>query len=350
MNRLALLGRLAGNVYVSGLLLAVLGIAVGYLVFFQVYPGKPKIGIIDIPFTVITDNSAFEIGAHLDYVSRDDSIKAVVIRLTSPGGGAAPSEHLFFETRSLSQKKPVVMVMNELVASGGYMMSLGATYTFAKPSSFVGNVGVILSPLPPVLPGTPNERDGSSGPFKLDGGSRRDYMRLADQLKQSFGALVRIQRGDRLVISQEELLSGRIYSGIEGVRLGLVEDIGGDADAIEKAASLAGISNYGLVDVNTEVSRIFNEKRNRISEPLTNTTTEEITALLTLLLDASENAGQPLEGLEGQIGLLMARVLDRPLLSRAGRQSQEGALPEFPLKITGPNVYFLYVGPTQESR
>ena len=54
MNRLAFLGRLAGNVYVSGLLLAVLGIVAGYLIFFQVYPGKPKIGIIDIPFTVIS--------------------------------------------------------------------------------------------------------------------------------------------------------------------------------------------------------------------------------------------------------------------------------------------------------
>ena len=349
MNRLTSLWRLAGNVYVSGVLLAALGIVVGYLVFFQVFPGEPKIGIIDIPFTVITDDSAFEIGAHLDYVSRDDSIKAVIIRLTSPGGGAAPSEWLFFETRSLSQKKPVVMVMNELVASGGYMMSLGANYTFAKPSSFVGNIGVIVSPLPPLLPSPPDERDGFTGPFKLDGGSRRDFLAITDQLKQSFGSLVRTQRGDRLHISQEELLSGRIYSGIEGLRLGLVDEIGGDADAIEKAASLAGISNYELVDVNTEVSRIFNEKRSRIQEPLEKGAAPDLTALLTLL-DAREDSDQLLGSLEGQIRLLLAQALDRPLLSRAGGQSHEDALPEFPLKITGPNVYYLYVGPSQESR
>ena len=84
MNRLASLWRLAGNLYVSSVLLAALGIGVGYLVFFEVFPGKPKIAIIDIPFTVITDNSAFEIGAHLDFARRDDSIKAVVIKLTSP--------------------------------------------------------------------------------------------------------------------------------------------------------------------------------------------------------------------------------------------------------------------------
>ena len=353
MNRFASLWRLTANLYVSSVLLAALGIGVGYLVFFQVFPGKPKIAIIDIPFTVITDNSAFEIGAHLDFARRDDSIKAVVIRLTSPGGGASPSENLFFEIRNLSQKKPVVMVLNELVASGGYMMSLGANYTFAKPSSFVGNIGVIVSPLPPVVPRTPSERDVFTGPFKLDGGSRRDYVKLTDQLKQMFGRLVRTQRGDRLHISDEELLSGRIYSGTEGVKLGLVDDIGGDADAIEKAASLAKISNYELVDVNTEVSRIFNEKRARIREPLNSGAAfPDAVGLIDLLnlLNTGEDSAQSLGNLDGSTGLLLGQGLDRPLLSRAGRQSRENSLPGFPLKITGSNVYYLYVGPSQEAR
>ena len=348
--------RMAGNFYVSVVLLAALGIGVRYLVFFEVFPGKPKIGIIDIPFTVITDDSAFVIGALMDFTRRDDSIKAVVIRLTSPGGGAPSSEHLFFETRSLNQKKPVVIVMNDVVASGGYMMSLGANYTFAKPASFVGSIGVILSPLPPLVPSPPDERIVSTGPFKLTSGSRRDFVAMTDQLKQSFGRLVRTQRGDRLDISQEELLSGRIYSGIEGVRLGLVDDIGGDSDAIEKAASLAGISNYELVDVNTEVSRIFNEKLFRIVEPLQplfsggGSPEAADFAALSNLLNKGEDSASPLGSLDASTGLLLGQALDRPLLSRAGRQSQEDVLPGFPLNITGSNVYYLYVGPSQESR
>ena len=353
MNRLASLWRLGGNLYVSSVLLALLGIGVASLVFFQFFPGKPKIAVIDIPFTVISDDSAFAIGAHLDFARRDDSIKAVVIKLTSPGGGAAASEKLFFETRSLSQKKPVVLVMNDLVASGGYMMSLGANYTFAKPSSFVGNIGVILSPLPPLVPSPPNERDGFTGPFKLDGGSRRDFIAMTDQLKQSFGSLVRAQRGDRLNLSQEELLSGRIYSGIQSVRLGLADAIGDDTDAIAKAASLAGISNYELVDVNTEVSRIFNEKRARINEPL-NTggaffDPADLVALLNLL-NGGEDSAQHLGSQDSATGLPLGQALDRPLLSRANRQNQEDALPGFPLEINGPNVYYLYVGPSQETR
>ena len=341
----------------SAVLLAALGIGAGYLIFFQVFPGKPKIGIIDIPFTVITDNSAFSIGAHLDFVSRDDSIKAVVIRLTSPGGGAAPSENLFFEISSLREHKPVVMVLNEVVASGGYMLSLGANYSFTKPSSFIGNIGVIVSPLPPVVPNTPGERDGFTGPFKLAGGSRRDFMRLTDQLKQAFAQLVLTERKDKLRLTHEELLSGRVYSGIESVRLGLVDAIGGDTDAIEKAASLAGISSYELVDVNTEVSRIFNQKRSRIREPLDSGAgfpdAADITALLAFLKageDPAKTPGSLERSLERSLEQLLEQALDRPLLSRAGIQSQQNALPEFPLKISGANVYYLYVGPSQETR
>ena len=75
--------------YVSGPLLAVLGVVIGLWVFFYVVPGKPKIGVIDIPFTVINDDSAFVISTFLEYARRDDSIKGVFIRLNSPGGGAA---------------------------------------------------------------------------------------------------------------------------------------------------------------------------------------------------------------------------------------------------------------------
>lgn len=64
--------------------------------------------MIEIPFTVINDRSSFEIGAMLDYVRDDGSIKGVVISLNIPGGGAAPSEELYFEIARLREKKPAV--------------------------------------------------------------------------------------------------------------------------------------------------------------------------------------------------------------------------------------------------
>lgn len=350
MSRLSTIWRLAGTWFGAVAVLGVLGLVLGSTVFFLVYPGKPKVGIIDIPFTVITDSSAFEISALLDHARRQRSVKAVVISLSTPGGGAAPSEHLYFAIKKLREEKPVVMVMNDLVASGGYMMALGTNYTFAKPSSFVAGIGVVLAPLPPLIPFPPSEQEVSTGPFKLESGDRRHFVALTDQLRQSFGNMVMLERGDKLTMSLGEVMSGLIYSGVEGVRLGLVDAIGGEPEAIEKAASLAGISSYGLLDINAEVSREFNQKLKRINEPLeaagARLAVVELRALASQLA-TTDDPSRLLRDLSRSAGLLGAEAL-RTLPPPGGiGEAAEDALPHIPWKITGPNVYYLYVGPSE---
>ncbi|MCH9035801.1 MAG: S49 family peptidase, partial [Chloroflexi bacterium] len=239
--------------------MAAIGIAVGYSLFFFVYPHQPKIGVIDIPFTVINDRSASTISAYLDYARRHDEIKGVMIRIVSPGGGASASERLYLETRKLREEKPVVIVMGDLVASGGFMMSMGANYLYTRPASLIGNVGVIISFPGPFIPSPPLESIVFTGPAKLFGGDRRVWVTMADEMKNSFAGIVTMERGDRLKLSREELLTGRIFSGIEGVQVGLADAIGSDTEAIEKAAELAGVSNYGTVNINAKVQRQFNE-------------------------------------------------------------------------------------------
>ena len=356
MNKLAALGHFIGTWYVSTVLLAVVGLILGSSVFFFAYPGKPKIGVISIPFTVINDRSAFEIGAMLDYVRNDNSIKGVVISIASPGGGAASSEHLYFEMLKLREKKPVVMVLDELVASGGFMMSLGANYTLAKPATFVGSVGVILSPLPPILPRQPSERDGVTGPFKLDGGTRRHFITLTDQLKQSFADMVLAERGAKLKMTRNEVLEGNIFSGVEAMQVGLIDGLGGQTDAVEKAASLAGIANYDLVDVNTEVSRIFNQKLDRINGPLRFSSDPSgglSAAAFLALIDGRGIDGRGTDGtmdrstlLDGLFASGGDTLRTLPPLGGIGTDPAE-ALPDFPLTITGPKAYYLYVGPPE---
>ena len=340
--------RIASTWYVSVLILGSLGIILGSMIFFFAWPGKPKVGIIDIPFTVINERSAFEISALLEHARLDDSIKAVVIQLSSPGGGAAASEHLFFETARLRQEKPVVMAMGGLVASGGYMMSLGANYMYAQPSSFIGSIGVVLSPVPPLIPGPPSERVIVTGPHKAQGGNRRHFISLMDELRQAFVQIVSTQRGDRLRMPVEEVAQGKIYSGIEAVRLGLVDAIGGSTNAIEKAASPANISGYDLVDVNTEVSRILNEKRQRIREPLGRGGELPLGSDRRLLADnvTPEEFFRALDELGIIDSSLEPDTLRTLPLPGGIGEDPRSALPDFPLKINGPNVYYLYVGPS----
>ena len=295
----------------------IVGLVVGTLAFVNTMPPRANIGMIDIPFTVITDDSANMLNRYLSHAREDDTIKAVVIRLSSPGGGAASSERLYLETRKLRSEKPVVMVMHGMVASGGYMMAMGASHTYAQTSSLVGNVGVIAG-AGPLVPRPLSETIVVTGPQKLNGSSRRDWITMIDNLKDEFALMVIRERGDRLRVTEAELTEGRLYVGTEAVRLGLVDELGSDSDAIEKAAELAGISNYGFVDVNAEVLREIVVRTREIFRSDTGSDADLPP------LDSLQHNGVP---------TLLLDNIDR-----------ENPLPDFPLKVNGPNIYYLYTG------
>ena len=345
MGVFSLTTRLLTSWYGFALVVAALGVAVGILVFIYVFPGKPKIGVIDVPFTVITEDSSYVISELLDYARRDDSIKAVVIRLSTPGGGAAASERLYVATRKLRERKPVVLVMNGLVASGGYMMAMGASHTYTQTSSLVGNVGVVAFS-GPLIPRIPDEDVLFSGPYKLDGYARREWIATIDQLKSAFAQMVISERGDKLRISRDELVRGRIYSGLDAVKLGLADEIGGDRDAFEKAAELAGVSHYSTVGVNLKVLEKLVKDLERILPPSGNEGGSALADALALLARGSGNPDPVLwaQGEETDAGVQRLRALqDLALYGKLG-SDQEDPLPDFPLNISHPNVYYLYVG------
>ena len=242
-------------------LVTALGVGFGAFAFFNVYPGRPQIGIIDIPYTTIDDDSAFVIGEMLDYALRTDNIKAVVIKLVTPGGDVATSEQLYLKTISLKERKPVVVATGRIAASGGMLFALAANYIYTESGAFVGSIGVILNLS---RPRPLSELTIMSGPAKASGGTQREFTRMMEQMKNSFIRRVVFHRGDKLRMSAAELAEARLYVGSEAVELGLVDAIGADTHAIEKAASLAGISNYGLVDINEKVLQKFVQKQRRI--------------------------------------------------------------------------------------
>ncbi len=360
MRIVAALGRILASWYVAGPALAIIGIAVGYAVFFHALPGKPKIGVIDIPFTGIDENASQIITAYLSYARLNPEIKGVVVKLASPGGGASASEQLYHETARLREEKPVVMVMNGMVASGGYMMALGVNHSYAKTSTLVGNVGVVAG-TGPIFPPQVPEQIAFTGPYKLTGVSRRDWISDLDLLKEAFVLMVVRERGNKLKISGEEIASGKLYTGMEAVSLGLVDEIGSDTEAFAKVAELAGISNYSLVNVNVEVNRLFVQNLRRIysssgnvDEPLT----ESDVNLLQILADRQTLPKQVEEEQDSnlsdfpEIGDPVAgtglpddfSALTRPLeFGVLGRPTQE-KFPDLPVEINQPQFYYLYVG------
>lgn len=360
MGKLAALGRFFTLWYVGAALLAALGLAAGGYLFFQVTPGKPKIGVIDIPFTGIGEDAAAIITAYLDYARREPDIKGVVVKLSTPGGGASPSEQLYIEARKLRAEKPVVMVMNGLVASGGYMMAMGVNHTYVKTSSIVGNVGVVAPAggiLAPVFP----ESVITTGPQKLTGATRRDWVATMDGLKEAFVEMVVQERGEKLKMSREELAAGRVYSGMEAVRLGLADEVGSDSDAMEKAAELAGIGDYEIVNVNVEVNRLLVQNLRRIysasgevDTPLTAADAQLMGLLANRRGMAGDAAGPgltdaPQAGWEDDAWAMPGEPVDLAAVERPLEYGVFGAalsetFPEFPIEINQPEFYYLYVG------
>lgn len=363
MRIFSTLGRIFISWYVAAPVLAILGIAIGYALFFHGYPGKPKIGVIDIPYTGINEDAAYVITAYLDYCRRDPDIKAVVIKMASPGGGASASEQLYIETRRLREEKPVVMAMNGIVASGGYMMALGTNYTYTKTSTLVGNVGVVAGS-PPVLPPLAPEFIAHTGPYKLSGSSRRDWIATIDRLNEAFIEMTVRERGDRLKISRTELAEGRLYAGVDAVRLGFADGIGSDAQALEKAAELAGIANYEMVNVNVEVNRQFVQDLRRIysshgdaDSPLTEADARLMNIFVSRQSPEIPNSGassnqvipesEDLSQVDTSSDLnqwVNVDGLQRPLEYGVLGVPPEQAFPELPVEFNQPKFYYLHIG------
>jgi hypothetical protein len=135
------------------------------------------------------------------------------------------------------------------------------------------------------------------------------------------------------------------------MQVGLIDGLGSQTDAISKAASLARVANYGLVDVNTEVSRVFNDKLDRIDGPVRFESglsdgfgTAELLALLSS--NTGDNASEGASLLRDLIAGSTDSLLTLPPTGGIGTDPAE-ALPDFPLSIAGPKAYYLYVGPSE---
>jgi len=226
------------------LLWVVLPLVVGLLIASSVVP-QPIVGVIRLSDAIYAQTASSLI-TQINYALDHPEVRAVVLVFDSPGGTVVDTEAIYMELERLRAKKPVVVAINGMAASGAYYLSVGADYIYAKPTSLVGNVGVIgyLPPSPLVF-----EDIISTGPYKLWSAPRDSEMRQIDMIKKSFYEAVRLGRGDRLKAGPEIVLRGQIWLGTEALKLGLIDELGTENDAIRKAAQMARIQHYKTADL-----------------------------------------------------------------------------------------------------
>jgi len=207
-----------------------------------------KVAVLPVTGLIADSEATIE---QLKKFAKDDSVKAIVLRINSPGGGVGPSQEIYEEVRKLKGKKIVITSMGALAASGGYYIACASEKIFANPGTITGSIGVIMQFV--------NVKDliekiglkgmvVKSGAFKDIGSPMREMkpeerellQGVIDNVHMQFVAAVaegrKMERGKVLKIAD-----GRLFSGEQAKGLGLVDSLGNLEDAVSEAGKMAKI-------------------------------------------------------------------------------------------------------------
>ncbi len=233
---------------------------------------SPKVAMIDVR-GLISDGAAGgiltggrarspvdDLVARLDRAARDGDVRAVLLRINSPGGTVAASETMYAEIRRFAERtgKPVIASLGEVAASGGYYIALAADEIIAQPSTTTGSIGVIVQTLN-VSGGMARigitARSVTSGPNKALASpfetEREAHYAILQQMVDDFYGQFRglvAQRRPRIPDQAMPMLTdGRVVTGAEAARLGLVDGTGGVREAFARARERANLGPACLI-------------------------------------------------------------------------------------------------------
>ncbi len=238
-------------------------------------PIGDKIALVRIEGPIVSSGSAIE---QLRKYRKDSSVKAIVLRVDSPGGAVGPSQEIYEEVGKLVKVKPVVVSMGSVAASGGYYLSAPATKIYANPGTVTGSIGVIME-----IPNFKGLMDKvgirteviKSGKHKdlasvfrgIGKGDRAILQGVLDDVHDQFIRAVSEGRGIPYK-RVREIADGRVFTGRQAKAVGLVDALGNMQDAIMEAARLGGIKGEPNVVSKKEKSSIFDLLTSRIPKEL----------------------------------------------------------------------------------
>ncbi|MGH9835262.1 MAG: signal peptide peptidase SppA [Blastocatellia bacterium] len=215
-----------------------------------------------IPVEGVIDNEmAKTVNRHLKQYGDDSRVKAIILRVDSPGGGVSPSQEIYREVKRVKEekKKKVVVSMASVAASGGYYIAAPADKIFANPGTITGSIGVIAewmnykelaawAKLKPVTFKSGEFKDTGSPTRDVTEADRKFFQGMIDELYAQFVDAVtegRQGKGEVGVELNKErvtlLADGRVYTGEAAKKYGLVDEIGNYEDAVKATAKLVNI-------------------------------------------------------------------------------------------------------------
>jgi protease-4 len=230
------------------------------------YGSGEKVGIVEIIGTI---NDSKKTLKELRDFAEAENIKAIVVRIDSPGGSVGPSQEIYDAITKLKDKKKVVVSMGSIAASGGFYIASAGQKVFANPGTLTGSIGVIFQ-LPNVTGVmkwaglqmnviTAGKMKDSGSPFREMSAEEREYFEgvLADVHKQFIEA---VAKGRGLKV--EDVLpyaDGRVFTGRQAKEWKLVDELGGIDDAVAEAGKLGGIKGEPKTEYPHHEKRLLKE-------------------------------------------------------------------------------------------
>jgi protease IV len=207
-----------------------------------------KVGVVDVSGVIVDAQDVID---QIKRLREEDAIRAIVVRINSPGGAVAPSQEIYREIRKTVPLKKVVASMGAVAASGGYYIAAAADGIIASPGTITGSIGVIMAytnyrallekiGLVPVVIKSGTYKDTGSPVREMTAPERELLEGLTARIHRQF--IKDVADGRRMDPEKvAQLADGRIYTGDEAKALGLVDRLGNIEDAIEWAGRLGGI-------------------------------------------------------------------------------------------------------------
>jgi len=236
-------------VIISITLLLLLVVSLTLALFQKNIPLRSRVALVSIEGPIM---DSMDVVKEIKEHAKDRSIKAIILRIDSPGGAVGPSQEIYDEVKKASGEKHIVVSMGSIAASGGYYIASPADMIFANPGTLTGSIGVIMEI--PNLEGlmtkigvrtevikSGRHKDMASAFRKMEKEDRELLQGVLDNVHEQF--IRAVAEGRKLSVDGiRPIADGRIFTGEQAKGLKLVDELGTLEDAIGKAAELAGIS------------------------------------------------------------------------------------------------------------
>lgn len=243
--------------------IAFLMLIISFLLFFKLIsrsssePGNIDNDVSKYIATIKIDGIIFDDDYRtkiLKKIATQDNIKAVIVNIDSPGGGVVGSEILYNNLREIAKHKPIVTIMGSMAASGGYMAAIASDYIIARNGTLTGSIGVViqaseitnLADKIGVKFLTYKSSPLKAAPSPFEKTSPKIDQVINESIRDTyefFSGLVLERRGDKLNKKNlNNIIDGRVFTGRQAIKAGLVDEIGGEAEALSYLKTTAQIN------------------------------------------------------------------------------------------------------------